>query len=198
MQRGTLRLPKVILALALLAGCTHWHYERNAPGQIDVLKPPERPLPCDEQERPRDPGEHMLLLFPTAYVGGGGVGLGKQGQGAFATGVEASLLYGANEWSHSNDALFFPVPQDGFGLNLGLFGFSRRDHLLVYGELLLRRSMVSVSPGWAWNPQTHQHGPQLTLSGMLLYARATHLLGVHTDVSVGIYLDVVLAWIWSR
>jgi hypothetical protein len=28
--------------------------------------------------------------------------------------------------------------------------------------------------------------------------RATHLLGAHTDVSAGIYLDAVLAWFWSR
>jgi hypothetical protein len=33
---------------------------------------------------------------------------------------------------------------------------------------------------------------------MLLYARATHLLGAHTNVSAGIYLDAVLAWFWSR
>jgi hypothetical protein len=198
MQRGTLRLPQVILALALLAGCTHWHYERNAPGHIDVLAPPERPLPCDQQEYPGDPGENMLLLFPTAYVGGGGVGRDKQTHGAFATGVEASLLYASNESSHAEDALFFPIPQDGFGMNLGIHGFSRYDHLLAYGELLLRRSFVNVSPGWAWNLQAHQHGPQLTLSGMLLYVRATHFLGAHTDASVGIYLDVMLAWIWSR
>lgn len=136
--------------------------------------------------------------FPTAYVGGGWVGLGQQGQGAFATGVEASLLFGSNEVSHANDGLFFPVPHDGFGIHLGLHGFSRRDRQLAYGELLLRRSMVNISPGWAWNPETGRHGPQLTLSAMLFYVRTTHLLSEHTDMSVGIYLHVLLAWVWSR
>jgi hypothetical protein len=193
------QLPAVISGLAtLLVGCAHWHYERNAPGHIDVLQPPAA-MACEAQEWPRDPGENVIELFPTVYLGGGVVGLtSKDGWAAAAIGAEASFLYGSFEGSHADDEFVIRAPRDGLGLNLGIYGFSREDRLMAYGEVLLRHVVLNISPGWAWNLETSRHGPQLTLSGMLLYLRATHLLGSHTDQSAGIYLDGVLAWFWSR
>jgi hypothetical protein len=52
--------------------------------------------------------------------------------------------------------------------------------------------------GHADGLQSSRHGPQLTVSMLGLYMRATHQLGVHTDLSIGLYLGPVLAWIQSR
>ena len=64
----TRRSPLLPAVLATLIGCAHVHLDRDAPGIVDLSKPP-KDLAARHVERPADPGEEMLA-FTYGALGG--------------------------------------------------------------------------------------------------------------------------------
>src|SRR5262249_8364859 len=113
--RSETAMTRFSACILALAACQHWHYERNAPGHIDVTAPPTSPT-----EEPGDPGEHMIVVSPGAFAGGGSGFGGDGGSRARASaGVLASIEYGWSPRSHVEDELFGVVPFDSIGLAVG-------------------------------------------------------------------------------
>ena len=186
-------------AIAALAGllfpmgCTHWHLERNAPGHVDLARPPSDP-DNEQPERPADPGEREVVFSP-----GPNAGLGiRNGERFFApVGFEAGFHYGQRAQSHYEDEFFTAIPRRSLGVNLGLQrGAGGR--MLSYGEVQLFFMPYGIAAGWAWLPYEAHHGPQATLFWGPLYLRATHLLGQDTEVSTGLFFKFPMAVIWSQ
>jgi hypothetical protein len=75
---------KAAWVLLLSSGCVHWHFDRNAPGHIDVNAPPAR-LEPGKLEPPTDPGERYALIGVGPF---GGI-LHRSGTGEGAIGAEA-------------------------------------------------------------------------------------------------------------
>jgi hypothetical protein len=187
----TARGPGLALGLCLVGGCTHWHLERNAPGHVEVSKPPVE-ISREGVERPEDPGERMLVISP-----GLNAGLGSS-QGFFAPlGFETTLALGQREVSHSDDTEVIAIPEESLGLNLGVQR-SGGGRMLTYAEAQIFSLPYGFAAGWAFLPQTKHQGPQGTLFLGPLYLRATHVLGEYTELSVGLFVKVPMAIIWSR
>src|SRR5262249_16787009 len=87
--RGSMKL--VLVLVALSAGCAVHPPETNAPGNADVLEPPHD-LGARKAERPKDPGEDMVVLTYGALAGGG-VAFPKDenAKGAYGVGPEVSV-----------------------------------------------------------------------------------------------------------
>lgn len=193
----------VAAAAALLAGCTHTHLDTNAPGHID---PRTRPRTAEERE-PSDPGENHVVL---AYgpQGGGGAHLTGPSTAAFvAAGAEASLFYGRDDVSHTDDDFF--TPERAYGASVGASfllsdvrdagGSLVKPGPQLYAEAAMRRDKAfGLGLGWAVDAKDGATGPQATANAGPLFFRATHLLGTGTFLSVGLVLKGQHTWTWSR
>jgi hypothetical protein len=189
------------LALLLLgtAACGHTHSARNAPGNIDVRRPPAE-ITKKTVEEPGDPGEQAVVVAAGA-LGGGGIAFGgdEDARGAYGAGPELSLGYGTSDRSHADDD-FFMYPQRSLGTNLGWTPLTGEGSGVgpLYAELYYSEVIVWLGGGWAWDPDDQRHGPQLTLTMMVLYVRATHLFDQGTQITGGISLKLPHAFVWSR
>ena len=56
------------LFVALSTGCVHSHFQRDAPGHVDLSKPPTNPE-SRTVESPRDPGEKMIVTSVGPFAG---------------------------------------------------------------------------------------------------------------------------------
>jgi len=182
-----------------VAACGHTHGARNAPGNIDVHRPPAQP--ADKQvEEPLDPGEQSIVLS-SGVMGGGGVALGgdEDTRGAYGAGPELSIGYGTSDRSHNGDD-FFIYPQRGFGTNLGWTALSGEGSGVgpLYSELYYQETVAWLAAGWVWDPNDHTHGPQITISTFMLYMRATHQLDAGTQLTAGISIKLPQSYVWSR
>lgn len=195
------RLLIVVLAAFVFGqGCIkHYHLEHNAPGIIEVEKPPARKI--HQVERPRDPGERMVAVSFGGFAGAGLAAFGTPSgvRFAYGAGPELSVVYGENARSHAEDD-FVIFPRPAYGLNLGWTMLSEVGTGLgpVYGELQYSDEVLGIAAGWAYDVNDHWHGPQLTSSLGPLYLRATYLTTNGFDVQLGLDLKASLLWIWSR
>jgi hypothetical protein len=180
-----------------LAGCAHWHGDRNAPGHV-VLTTPPRHIECEGEEEPNDPGERIVLLAPGAFMGGGYAHTAGGGV-AGSMGVEASLHVGSAP-SHFDDQQSPPIglPRRSLGINLGWAGMVPKVTGVLYAELQGRLDQTAIAPGWAWDPSSSRHGPQATLALGPLYLRGTYLSHSRLDITLGVFVKALFAWIWSR
>jgi hypothetical protein len=190
--------------LVVLGGCAHWHYEKNAPGHIDVTTPPRDPAATEtEMERPDDPGERMVLLQPGLFGGAGFGAAGRDGTRALLTaGAEISLQLASADHSHTDDFEGGLLPDRALALNLGWsFADSDEGGLAVgplYGELQLSTSGSGIALGWAVDPDSGQHGPQLTAFLGPFFARADWFTDRGVTFQLGIMIKAQLGWVWSR
>jgi len=201
-----------LTALALLAalltgagGCV-FHHDRNAPGVIDVHKPPapRGKLKQPAHEEPGDPGEETILLLPGVYGGGGPHFTGSSSSGFGAFGVEATVLYGQRAHSHQKPTLFPWLPvltEHAFGGSLGMTLYQGIDDTI--GPLYVEAQysylgVFTASAGYAVRPQDGQHGPQFSISALGFYVRSTTIFGRGTQLLFGGVLKFPLSFVWSR
>lgn len=206
-------MKSVVLALGVLAagslGCGATHLPHNAPGNIDVAKPP-RDLSKIAVERPADPGEYVLGWTTGALVGGG---LSVPGPHAVFSGSgETSLHFGVNPHSHQFDtSQLWPIVSGRFGeypfqgwsggLNLGwtLGTNTRPANSAGYAEAQLTYAgALGIAAGWALDPARSVNGPQITANLGPLYLRSTTMLDLGTSIEIGVVLKVPAVWVWSR
>jgi hypothetical protein len=189
------------LALALLATACHWHRDTNAPGHIEVAAPPP---PGTYRVEPRDPGEHMLALNPGLLFGGGA--RAKRPRSFGELGLEVSVNRGENERSHQEDGLFI-YPQRGFGGSLGwsflhlsddLAGGTRLDGGPLYAEAHVFRLPFIAGGGYAVNPFTGDHGPQLFGALAMMYLRARYMFDAGAEITLGAQFKLPFVRVWSR
>jgi hypothetical protein len=187
------------LFVALSTGCVHSHFQRDAPGHVDLSKPPTNPE-SRTVESPRDPGERMIVTSVGPFAG---LGV-DSGDGSFAStlGAEASVHYGTTDSSHAEDD-FLVYPQRAVGLNVGGNLLTRvngngRGPSRGYAELQLFEIPFGIAGGWAWDPGLSKNGPQATAFMGPWYLRSTTLLGGSTDVELGIVIKLPAVWVWSR
>lgn len=189
------------MLLCALPGCGHTHLAHNAPGHVDVMTPPAA-LDRRELEQPKDPGERMVVLAAGPF-GGGGVAFGgdeDEARGGWAVGPELSVGYGSRERSHHEDD-FVVMPDRSLGATLGWTAVTGEGQGVgpIYGELYYHELITWLGGGWAWDPDDHVHGPQLTLTTMVLYLRATHLFDGSTQIHGGLMMKLpVHGWVWSQ
>lgn len=182
------------------------HSPRNAPGNVDIDKPPAKSTP-GEVEIPSDPGEHWLV-WNAGVLGGAGpsstdTAAGWKTSGAASVSAETSVHFGASNTTHDNHDFFFP-PGSGLtgGLNLG-WTLATKDRVSTdagYVELELSKGLIfSLAGGWAFDVGRTLSGPQATASVGPLYVRSTSMLGVGTAVEVGLVLKLpIITAAWSR
>lgn len=190
-----------LLALSWLTGCHALvvHRPRNAPGHADLQAPPEA-LARETVERPRDPGERMLVLSAGGFGGGGyrgGGGLG--GRGVYGAGVELSAFLGDSRRSHYGDD-FFVYPMRAIGLNLG-WTLAEREGTGVgplYLELQASYAIFGLGLGYAVDADDDRHGFQGTLFAGPLYARLSSLAGRGTEIQFGAIFKLPVVFVWSR
>jgi hypothetical protein len=202
-----LLLPGILAGASL--GCGATHLPHNAPGNIDVAKPP-LDLAKERVERPADPGEYVLGWTTGALVGGG---LSIPGpRGVFSASAETSLHLGVNPSSHPFDtSQLWPIVGTRFGeypfrgwaggLNLGwtLGNTARPANSAGYAEAQLTYGgVLGMAAGWAWDPARIAHGPQITANLGPVYLRSTTMLDLGTSIEVGLVLKVPAVWVWSR
>ncbi|HJZ86209.1 MAG TPA: hypothetical protein VKN99_13610 [Polyangia bacterium] len=190
-----------VLLAAMAGGCVHWHLEHNAPGLIDVHKPPEH-IAEPQPEDPEDPGERMLVLSGGGLVGGGwGAGGAAGNRSVASAGGEISLLVGSTPFSHREDN-FFVYPLTALGLNLGwtLYDSDGTGLGPLYAELQLQDlpHLTGLAAGWAVDPDDRVHGPQATGSFGPVYVRFNYLFDRGSALTVGLVIKAPLVWVWSR
>ncbi len=191
----------LLLATAALAGCHALvvHRPRNAPGRIDLHTPPAEPA-RERVERPRDPGERMLVLSTGGFGGGGYRGGGPlNGRGVYGAGVELSVLLGDSRHSHAGDD-FFVYPMRSLGLNLGWTLAEREGGGVgpLYLELQASYALFGLGLGYAVDADDNLHGFQGTLFAGPLYARVSSLSGRGTDIQFGAIFKLPVLFVWSR
>ena len=207
----------VFMSILCLAGCVHVS-DRDAPGVVDLDAPP-RDIEDMRTEVPEDPGQHVTRLT-FGYTMMLGALMAQPDRSAvdfvFQPTLEASLAFYDVERSYSGDgirSLTFPE-QEHPQINLGWApveiqsgdpnatgaAYLEWQHN-AYWSAEDGRPSVSVAGGWAVNPFTLAHGPQVTLSAFYGIAslRAAYLFGG------GLYAGVMFtakypmfAWAWSR
>lgn len=201
-----MRALHLALAAALLAGCSHSHHPRNAPGNVDLLRRPESPRD-NPSLPPSDPGEQSVIT--SIGPSGGLVVASGQRDGdpknANATaGAELSLAYGQNRFSHHEDGggldSFFPRWR--VGLNLGLLAASRDESWgpRAYTEVQYSfvNGLLGLAGGWQSDFDRRQ-GPQFTLNAGPLYLRSATHLDLGTDLELGLIFKLpVHAWVSSQ
>lgn len=187
---------KRAIAIGLLVStnaCVRTHLQHDAPGHVDLKRPPENPE-APAAERPRDPGERLLVTSVGPF---GGLGVD---QSAFAAtfGAEASVHYGVTDRSHAEDD-FIVYPTTAVGLNVGANLLTRgRGPSRGYAEVQYSDLPFGIAGGWAWDPGLAKNGPQATAFAGPLYLRSTTLLGLSTDVEIGLVFKLPAVWVWSR
>jgi hypothetical protein len=212
--RRPARWPKCAALAALAIGCRHWHFERNAPGHIDVAVAPAAdagvpdagqhrvpsPSPvADPVEEPRDPGEQVVFVNGGLF-GGLGAAAGGTERTSFVSdvGVEASVGYGRSPHSHMDEEPFFtPWPERYLSLNAGS-GFTGGDAARFYFEAQGAYRAAGLALGWTIDPEDSEHGPQGTAFFGAFYLRGSHLGAHGTAVTLGIVVKAPLAWYWSQ
>ena len=185
-----------VLALTL-GGCSHSHSERNAPGLIEVQKPPLE-ISKRGAERPGDPGEAMFALNGGLFAGGG-LEIGGQLTGAVSTGLEVTLNAGERESSHFEDD-FVIYPTDGVGANLGveLISLDGLDLGPIYLEGQYYKELAGIAGGWVVDVGEARHGPQVTVFWLNVFGRVTHTFGGETAVILGLMGKASMVWVVSR
>ena len=191
-------MKRALIAL-LLSGCAHSHGRANAPGNVDVHRPPEQ-IDRRNVEPPEDPGENMVTLAVGPF-GGAGVAFGgdEEARFAYSVGPELGLGFGSRTRSHNEDD-FIVFPERSIGANVGWTALSGEGEGVgpIYGELFYQELITWLAGGWVWDPDDHTHGPQITLSTLFLYLRATHRFDLATEIQGGISVKLPYSWIWSR
>ena len=189
------------LALALLvplAGCAHFHGDRNAPGLVEPRVPAT--TKPNRVEAPRDPGEQMIVLAPGPFLGAGVTSGGGEGARlSGSVGVEASVFLGRDQRSHAEDDLVV-YPGTSFGLNAGwtLLSGERAGPTIGYMEFQYESADAGAAAGWAWDPHVRSTGPQATLFAGPLYARGTVLLDGRATLELGLVVKFPVLWVESQ
>jgi len=202
--------PVALLAALALAGCMV-HLERNAPGHVDLAAPPT--APAEQVEEPGDPGENMITLSSGLGLGGGGdFGGAGSSRGAFKLTLETTLHFGDRAFSHDENPPFIPLatnryyPDRSLGLSLGWHALDTSSGRVATGPLYLEAQgfmmeayASGVGVGWAVDPRSGHHGPQVTLFGLAVFtARYLYLAGVGHEIAAGIQFKFPVTWVWSR
>jgi hypothetical protein len=191
-------------AWVALCGCGTTHLRPNAPGNIDVRKPPVD-IATRGVEEPGDPGEDWLMLTYGLLAGGGATvreGAGDASGGALS--LELSLHYGESRGSHVvDDDLFPPHASDEVAVNLGYQAIAPDGSadLTALRPFYLEAQYMDVgwiAAGWQVDFERGRHGPQLTGGLGPLYARLVHLFGAETQFEAGIVIKGWHSWVWSR
>ncbi len=207
MTRSRLTLPSLIVVAFGVHGCAPTHLRSNAPGHIDVRKPPQR-IAERTVERPVDPGEHRLALTFGALTGGGFTlreGEGDDG-GGFALSLEVSAHYRQAPRSHHDDSIMLVpeyYPLDAIGVNLGYQAIAPSGDIDLgvvrpfYLELQYS-NLWWAAAGWQADFESSRHGPQLTGGLGPFYLRLVHLFDTETQLELGVVLKGWHVWVWSR
>lgn len=185
---------------ALLSGCAHEHLAHNAPGHVEVMRPPEKPLSHKVVE-PRDPGEQMLVLAigPMASLGWSRPLAASSGSLAGNFSIEGSVHYGRDDRSHYEDN--WPIyPPGSIGLNLGASAIATGEGTrgLLYSEAQYATALMGAAGGWAMDPGNSKHGPQGTIFLGPFYSRATFLMHDRAEVSFGFFFKLSDVLVWSQ
>lgn len=203
------------LALAALAlsGCMR-HLERNAPGHIDVAAAPAA-VAVGQVEAPRDPGEHMVTLSSgVAFTGGGTLGRPGGNVGLCKLTVETTLHFGDRAQSHDANPPLVPLMSDRYYPDRSL-GFSLGWHVVEGGGsdlptttgalyleaqgFMMRALASGIGAGYAVDPRTGRHGPQVTLFTLgLVTIRYAYLTGRGHEITFGLQFKIPVTWVWSR
>jgi len=202
-----MRAMAVAVASALLAGCPA-HLERNAPGIVDVMKPPAD-VSREQVEPPGDPGEKVALLGVGGF-GGAGIRLGSDDLFAAEAGVEVSLHWGQLEHSHIKGQPLLPIPpvvlpDKRVGVNVGWIIYEpdpddtdRSELGPIYVEWLQADRLWSWSAGYSYDPQDESHGPQISMSGFGYYMKASYRFERGADFIIGAVIKLPQTFVWSR
>jgi hypothetical protein len=191
----------LFLTAALESGCLTFHSEHNAPGVIDVQRPPKQ-MECEVLEQPEDPGEDMLFVT-VGLMGGIGAAVPSNKDGEFQAqgGVEGSVVRARSEWSHADDFPLGAQPARGmsFGLNLGwVFARPQEGGFPLYLELQGRYMLFGLAAGVSGMPGSDAVGPQLTCFWGPFYVRYVHFQGKSDEITFGLILKMSFAFVQSR
>lgn len=198
------------LALVVVTAC-HYHRDTNAPGLVDLERPPSPPGRAT-MEYPGDPGERMVTVSSGALAGAGARARGVRTM--FEVAAEVTVSLGESDRSHQDgvDRLFVPpgvlVPQRSVGLTLGwsvlqVVPRSAGEPAEIstgplYLELQGARGLVGLAGGWAVDPTSGDHGPQI--NGFLgpSFLRMRYLVDGGFELQLGLQLKLPATWVWSR
>ena len=197
-----IRIAFLSALLTSLIGCSSLriHRDRDAPGHVDLAAEPRFPEQR-EVEDPRDPGERLLILNSGGYIAGwlSSNDDYKKDQSLPTGGLEFSVLYAERELSHYADD-FVLYPQEAWGGSIGWTFFQSGEGLgplYLEGEYLFY-GIFTASGGYAWDPSTNAHGPQVSLSlGPFLF-RTLYRAGDRFDFTLGAVFKLPTVWVWSR
>lgn len=191
----------LLATLAPLAACWSHRLDRNAPGHVDLSPPAD--LASREPERPRDPGDQVLVLAGGPSVAGGVAwGGGRAERGSWAVGLEAGARYGRFATTALYEA---PSAPDGaLGAAFGWVPLAERGtRARLFAELQGTRRFVELASyglglGWTWETAGGAHGPQATACLGPFFLRGWHLGGRGTALQAGISLQPTFSLLWSR
>lgn len=195
------RLVRSAMLFPFLFGCTTIHLERNAPGIVEVDKPPKR-IEREALVLPDDPGENYLV-----FSGGPFIGVGwRIPEGDAKTteqtsgGLELAIEYGQNEKSHMKDSFIKLWPRWSIGVNFGWVLLERRETGVGPGyiEAQGRYSFFGLGAGYSWVQEKEYQGPHFTLFAGPIYVRVSYLSNTGTDLLFGLVFKTPLSLTWSR
>jgi len=197
----SMRSPLLLAATSLLAACWSHRLDRNAPGHVDLAPPAD--LATREPDRPRDPGDQVLILAGGPSIAGGlAFGGGRAERGAWSLSLEAGARYGRFARTALYDAPAAPDAALGAGFGWVPLG-ERGQRPRLFAELQGTRRFIDFASsglglGWTWETTGRAGGPQATACLGPLFLRGWHLPGAGTTLEVGISLQPTFSLLWSR
>jgi hypothetical protein len=208
------------LALLALAACTvscivHTHRETNAPGIVEVAKPPAD-LTSHAPEKIEDPGEKGVVVQASLTLHGvGWTHVGQSGHEVFLPfGIELAPWTFTRTTSHRNqvasDALEGAV-RPAVGLAMRVFPKSGGEDRVELGPMWYEVQYVGLDPEKVAGASiglglttTYRHvGPQATACtgiplALMICGRASWTTEEHTSLQLFLTYDGFAEWVWSR
>jgi hypothetical protein len=199
------RAAALVATVVLVSACGINRLDKNAPGLIDVAERPSDKLPVGQHVQPQDPGQHVLSVFTGPFFTAGAGNLGDDADGLFQVGLETTIQYTEREQSaYGGFSLFFD-DDVSWGANLGWTAVDwggaagEADFGALYLEGQVRMPIPVVAAGYAVEPESGRHGPQMTLSFLgMNWLRVNAYWDGTFAVSYGLTIKFPEMWVWSR
>jgi hypothetical protein len=189
----------IFLVIAWGVGCAHYRLEHDAPGHVDLSRPPAD-TSKRYQEQPADAGQREVVFSAGGFAfGGARFGDASANGACHGMGVELSVLYGESPF---RDVGFFAygLPMTAVGLNFGWEPFNDerktdRFYFTVEGKA---KRVISVSGGAELQNGGRTWGGQLTAGFGPLFVRTVVMPHHGATVMIGTFLKPSFSLAWNR
>jgi len=199
-------MARSVILLILCAGCPNLvaRSPRNAPGHVDLAKPPAHEIgdPASFEDA-TDPGEHRAMILPGGFVG---IGQGRR-TGAVELGAQLRWTF-AEDFGESSKDDEFPYVWSAWGAAVGWgivqFPDDETDtmqHAIggpLFAEVNRTWSVCGVGAGPAVYPFDPEVGAQLTAWAGLFSGRVRYMEHSGFEIYFAYQLELPTVWTWSK